>query len=223
MPRTTVSLPAPILAVILAGGRGSRMAPTPGDSIVQKGLVPLGGRPMVAHVLERLAPQVDHVALNVNGADPAWSGFALPLIADLEPDFPGPLAGLAAGLAYAATRTPVPATVVFVPTDTPFLPRDLVARLIADDASRIAVAAGPAGLEPAVAAVPPAYTGDLVAHLAAIRAGQANGSIRAWLMRHDPRIVRFDAAADDLDPFTNVNTPAERADAERRLAAARQS
>lgn len=211
-----------LLAVILAGGRGSRMADAPGSS-VQKGLVPLAGRPMIAHVLDRLAPQVGRVALNVNGSDPAWATFGLPLIADPEPDFPGPLAGLAAGLHYALTLDPVPASVLIVPTDTPFLPRDLAERLIADDPGRVAVAEGPGGLEPAVAAIPPALIDDLVAHRAAIRAGAANGSIRAWLMRHDPRVVRFHMGTDLVDPFTNVNTPDERAAAERRLTPQRQS
>lgn len=220
-PRSDHATASRLLAVILAGGRGSRMADAPGGS-VQKGLVPLAGRPMIAHVLDRLAPQVSRVVLNVNGSDPAWAAFGLPLIADPEPDFPGPLAGLAAGLHYALTLDPVPASVIFVPTDTPFLPRDLAERLIADDPGRVAVAEGPGGLEPAISAVPTALAADLTDHLASVRAGAATGSIRAWLMRHEPRIVRFHIGTDLVDPFTNVNTPDERAAAERRLTAPRQ-
>jgi molybdopterin-guanine dinucleotide biosynthesis protein A len=198
-----------VLAVILAGGQASRMG------YVQKGLLPLAGRPLVAHVLDRLAPQAGRFVLNVNGDPAPWARFGLPLIADAEPDFPGPLAGIAAGLAYARSLAPVPRAVVFVPTDTPFLPRDLVARLAPADAPLgVAVARGPNGLEPAVAAVPPALGADLAAH----RAAGGNGSVRVWLMRHAPRIVAFAAEAGDLDPFTNVNTPEELAAAERRLA-----
>lgn len=205
---------ANLLAVVLAGGLGRRMA-TP-EPTVQKGLVALAGRPMVAHVLDRLAPQIDRIALNVNSADPAWHSFGLPLIADAEADFLGPLAGVHAGLAYAARQADAPSMVVFVPTDTPFLPTDLVARLTSDP-RRVAVAEGPGGLEPAVAAVPTACLADLTDHLARLRAGVGNGSLRGWLLRQTPRIVAFGRDGDTRDPFTNVNTPEERAEAERRL------
>lgn len=193
-----------VLAVILAGGRGSRMG-LGQDAPVQKGLLPLAGRPLVAHVLDRLAPQVGRVVLNVNGDPEPWQGFGLPLVADTETGFPGPLAGVAAGLAYAAACAPKPAAVVFVATDTPFLPRDLVARLVGVPPALPAIAEGPSGLEPTVFAVPPDAGADLAAH----RAGGGNGSIRVWLMRQSPRIVAFRHDDAGRDPFTNVNTPAD--------------
>lgn len=190
-----------VLVVILAGGRGSRMG-TGGDAPIQKGLLPLAGRPLVAHVLDRLAPQTGRVVLNVNGDPAPWRDFGLPLVADAETGFPGPLAGVAAGLAYAATCAPKPVAVVFVATDTPFLPHNLVARLVGE---LPAIAEGPSGLEPAVFAVAP----DLGADLAAHRASGGNGSMRTWLMRHSPRVVAFSRDAAGRDPFTNVNTPAD--------------
>jgi molybdopterin-guanine dinucleotide biosynthesis protein A len=204
MTAAPASLHPDVLVVILAGGRGSRMG-AGGDAPVQKGLLPLAGRPLIAHILDRLAPQAGRVVLNVNGDPAPWQGFGLPLIADAETGFPGPLAGVAAGLAYAATCAPTPAAVVFVATDTPFLPRDLVARLVGDPVALPAIAEGPSGLEPAVFAVPP----DLGADLAAHRAGGGNGSMRAWLMRHEPRVVAFGRDEAGRDPFTNVNTPAD--------------
>ena len=107
-----------ITGVILAGGRGSRMGG------VDKGLQDLQGRPLVQWVLERLAPQVDSVLINANRNLPRYAGFGCPVLPDLIPDFAGPLAGLQAALAGAAT--PLVAT---VSCDSPLLPADLVRRL----------------------------------------------------------------------------------------------
>ena len=86
-----------IAAIILAGGRSSRMG-------VEKSLMDFGGAPVIARVIERLAPQVTTLAINANGDAARFARFALPVIADLREDFPGPLAGIAAGLAYARAK-----------------------------------------------------------------------------------------------------------------------
>lgn len=108
----------PITGVILAGGLGRRMGG------VDKGLQELHGRPMVAWVAERLAPQVDELLINANQNLDRYAGFGYPVVPDRIPEFAGPLAGLHAALS--AARHPLVAT---APCDSPFLATDLVARL----------------------------------------------------------------------------------------------
>ena len=109
-----------ISAVILAGGQGRRMGG------VDKGLVPLQGRPMVEWVLERLRPQVDELQINANQNLERYRAFGVPVFSDDIGGFAGPLAGLHAGLARAGHPL-----VVTAPCDSPFLPADLVSRLAA--------------------------------------------------------------------------------------------
>jgi molybdopterin-guanine dinucleotide biosynthesis protein A len=107
-----------ITGLILAGGRGTRMGS------VDKGLVPLSGKPMVAHVIERLGPQVGALMINANQNHDTYAAYGLPVWPDALPDFAGPLAGLQTGLAHCSTPY-----LVTAPCDSPFLPLDLVARL----------------------------------------------------------------------------------------------
>jgi molybdopterin-guanine dinucleotide biosynthesis protein A len=198
---------APV-GVILAGGLAARMGG--GD----KCLAPLAGRRLIDHVTARLAPQVAALALNANGDPARFAALGLPVIADPVPDRPGPLAGLLAGLDWAAGLGV--AALVSVPGDTPFLPRDLVARLQA--------AAGPAGV--AIAASPDA-AGRLRAHpvcglwpvalRGTLRAALAAGARRVlpWAEAQGARFAAFDAGPPD--PFFNVNTPADLAAAEAAL------
>jgi molybdopterin-guanine dinucleotide biosynthesis protein A len=109
---------APITGIVLAGGLGRRMGG------VDKGLELLHGKPMVAHVLARLTPQVAEVLINANQNREAYAAFGYPVVGDEVSGFAGPLAGLHAGMK--AARHPL---VVTVPCDSPFLPADLVARL----------------------------------------------------------------------------------------------
>jgi molybdopterin-guanine dinucleotide biosynthesis protein A len=113
--------PAPrITGVILAGGLARRMGG------LAKGLQCHAGRPLIAHVIERLQPQVETLLLNVNREQAAHQAFGLPLVADRIADHPGPLAGLHAALAVASTPW-----VLSVPCDSPQLPDDLAHRLLA--------------------------------------------------------------------------------------------
>ena len=123
-----------ITGLILAGGRGSRMGG------VDKGLQLHRGQPLAAHALERLRPQVGPLMLNANRNLETYRGMGVPLWPDEVPDYPGPLAGMLAGLAHC--KTPLMAT---VPCDTPNFPLDLVARLAS-------------GLERAEADIAVAYT-----------------------------------------------------------------
>src|SRR6476659_11492992 len=109
---------AEVTGLVLAGGQGSRMGG------VDKGLQTFRGKPMVAHVIERLAPQVDELLINANRNPDDYARFGHRVIADEIPGFAGPLAGFERGLAHASGEL-----VVTVPCDSPFLPHDLVARL----------------------------------------------------------------------------------------------
>ena len=120
---------ADISGLILAGGRGSRLGG------VDKGLVQIHERPLIAYVIDRFAPQVATLLINANRHIKCYEAFGYPVINDEIPDYAGPLAGIAAGLAIC--KTPYLAT---VPCDSPFFPNDLVARLAqtlsdSDDAS----------------------------------------------------------------------------------------
>ncbi|MBP0596805.1 molybdenum cofactor guanylyltransferase MobA [Herbaspirillum sp. LeCh32-8] len=107
-----------ITGLVLAGGRGTRMGG------VDKGLQELHGKPLAQHVLERLAPQVCTLAINANRSQLRYAAFGYPIWHDLSPDFPGPLAGLQAGLAHCGTPF-----LASAPCDSPLIPYDLVARL----------------------------------------------------------------------------------------------
>ncbi len=109
---------AQITGLVLAGGRGTRMGG------VDKGLQELHGKPLAQHVLERLAPQVGTLAINANRSLPRYATFGYPVWHDLSPDFPGPLAGLQAGLAHCHTNY-----LATAPCDAPLIPYDLVERL----------------------------------------------------------------------------------------------
>ncbi len=192
-----------VLGVVLAGGRATRMGG--GD----KCLLPLGGRPMLAHVLERLSPQVERVVLNANGDPARFAGFGLSVVADPIPGHPGPLAGVLAGMIHAAGAGC--SHVATVAGDTPFFPADLVARLVAGAeaaAAPIALAASPdaAGRlwrHPTFGLWSVTLQDDLHTAL--------EGGLRkvvAWTDRHGAATVAFPRQG-DLDPFFNVNTPAD--------------
>ena len=110
--------PPKITALIIAGGRGSRMGS------VDKGLQLFKGMPMVAHVLERISPQVDEVIINANRSIDQYAAFGHRVVPDTIDGFAGPLAGLHVGLMQATTPL-----LVTAPCDSPFLPLDLVTRL----------------------------------------------------------------------------------------------
>ena len=182
--------PADVTGIVLAGGQGRRMGG------VDKGLVPLAGRPMVAHVLERLAPQVGPILVNANQNDSAYAALGCPVVPDAIGGFAGPLAGLHAGLARA--RTPYAVT---VPCDSPFLPADLVVRLSAalvQAGAALAVARTFDQPHPVFALV----RRDVFPNLTAFLAGGGR-KIDAWYASLVVVEVPFDDCA---DAFRNINT-----------------
>jgi molybdenum cofactor guanylyltransferase len=193
--------PGAVLAVVLAGGLARRMGG--GD----KPLRLLGGRPLLDHVLERVAPQVAGVILNANGDPARFAAFTarwgLPVVPDPLPDFPGPLAGVLAALDWAALHRPEIATVLSVPGDGPFLPPDLVARLEAARAAAgvpMACAASGGWTHPPIALWPVALRGPL---RDALLAGEKK--IDRWTARFGCAAAEW--LTDPIDPFFNVNSP----------------
>ena len=182
-----------ITGVIFAGGQGRRMGG------VDKGLVELEGRPLVAHVIERLAPQVGTIVINANQNRDRYAAYGYPVVEDLIAGFAGPLAGLHASIAAAAT--PYVAT---SPCDSPLLPDDLVARL--------AGAFAKADIDLAVARTfdqpHPVFSlvrADVRSHLEAfLRDG--GRKIDAWYATLRVADVPFD---EEADAFRNINTAAE--------------
>jgi len=199
-----------IPGVILAGGLATRMGG--GD----KGLRVVGGQRLLDHVIARLSPQCAALAINANGAPGRFAEFALPVLPDSLPDHPGPLAGVLAGLDWAAEQGF--GSIVTAAADTPFFPRDLVARLVE--------AAGPEGLalagsrdengklwrHPTFGLWPVALRDEL---RAALQGGLRK--IVLWTDAHQAGLAEFPARP--FDPFFNVNTPEDIAEAERLLEA----
>jgi molybdenum cofactor guanylyltransferase len=184
---------AHVTGIVLAGGQGRRMGG------VDKGWVELAGEPMIAHVLRRLAPQVDDILINANQNLDRYRALGHPVVADSVGGFAGPLAGLHAGLTRATRQL-----VVTVPCDSPFLPPDLVARLhaalVADDA-QLAVAKTFDQPHPVFALV----RRDVLPGLASFL--EAGGrKIDAWYAALAVVEVPFD---DEADAFRNINTADE--------------
>jgi len=191
----------PVTGVILAGGRATRMGG------VDKGLITLAGRAMVAHVSERLEPQVDELLINANRSANEYAALDFPVVGDTLAGFLGPLAGVLA--AMTAARHPL---VVSVPCDSPFVPDDLVERLNS-------------GLEAAHADLAVAHDGErrqpvfMLARTALrddLEAWLQNGGrkLELWFARHTVADVDF---SDSPEAFLNINTPDERAAIEARL------
>ena len=194
-----------VLGVILAGGRATRMGG--GD----KGFRVVTGRRLIDHVIDRLAPQVAGMAINANGDPARLAEFGLPVLADSLPDHPGPLAGVLAGLDWAAGQGA--AAIVTAAADTPFFPPDLVARLqMAAGVSGLALAAsrdddGRVWRQPTFGLWPVTLRDDLRDAL--------TGGLRKivlWTDGHGAGQAVF--PSDPFDPFFNVNTPEDIARAE---------
>jgi molybdenum cofactor guanylyltransferase len=192
-----------ITGVVLAGGRATRMGG------IDKGLVELAGRPMIAHVLARLAPQVDQILVNANRNVDRYAAFGWPVVPDSDTGFLGPLAGLVAGLR--ASETPL---VLTVPCDSPRVATDLARRLheaLERENAEIAVAFDGEWLQPVFMLARRQVLDDLEGFLA-----QGGRKIDRWFEQH--RLARADFS-DRKESFVNVNDPAEREALETELAA----
>ena len=188
-----------VAAVILAGGRATRMGG--GD----KPLMQLCGQPILSHVIARVAPQVEALAISANGDPARFAAYELPVLPDTVPGFPGPLAGILAGMDWAAELGL--RRLLSVPGDTPFLPRDLVLRM---DPAAFPMAASHGRVHPVVAIWPVMLRDKL---RAALIAGERR--VGRFAEAYGAQVVRFDIAP---DPFFNINTPEDLEAAQARLA-----
>jgi molybdenum cofactor guanylyltransferase len=200
----------PTLGLLLAGGLARRMGG--GD----KPLRTIAGRTILAHVIERLAPQCDGLLLNANGDPARFSDYNLPVVADSVPDFAGPLAGILAGLDWLAANRPGAQWLVSVAADTPFIPRDLVARLHAvREAANVPLACAVSGgwTHPVIGLWPVRLREEL-RHALTV---EDERKIDRWTARHGVAEVEWPVTP--VDPFFNANRPDDLAEAERLHAA----
>ncbi len=200
-----------VCGVILAGGLARRMGG--GD----KGLRALAGRPILAHILERIRPQASCLVINANGDPGRFSDFDLPVAPDAVGGFAGPLAGVLTGMEWAARHAPVCDLILTVPSDAPFLPRDLVERLeramIAEGAD-IACASSGGRAHPPIALWPVSLAEELRAAMTV----EEVRKVDVWTARY--KVTAVDWPVTPHDPFFNANRPEDLAEAERMLAAA---
>ena len=193
-------------AVILAGGRGTRMGGA------DKAFVMLAGRPLIAHLIDRIAAQCTPLAINANGDAARFASTGLPVLGDSVAGQPGPLAGILAALDWAAGIGA--GAVVTAAVDTPFPPADLAARLrLAAERSGIAIAAsadtaGRMRRHPTFGLWPVSLREDLRAALAA-----GERKVMFWAEAQGAGVAEFASAP--FDPFLNINSPDDLAGAER--------
>lgn len=195
-----------VLGVILAGGLARRMGG--GD----KALLPLGTGTLLDAVVDRLRAQVGALVLNANGDPARFEAYGLEVVADPVPGYLGPLAGVLAGMEAAARRDPPLPWVVSLAADTPFFPRDLVACLLEAvnrEGAELACAASAGRTHPVFGLWPTRLAGEL--RRALVEGGERK--IDAWTARYRLAVVDWPIAP--FDPFFNVNTPEDLAEAGR--------
>lgn len=187
-----------VAGVLLAGGLSRRMGG--GDKCLRM----LGDRTILAHIVGRVRPQVSHLVLNANGDPARFSGYGLPIAGDSVAGYAGPLAGVLTGLEWTAREHPECEWMASFPTDAPFLPEDLVARMMAavlDAGADMACAASDGRSHPVIGLWPVRLAGEL-------RHAMVEEEIRKvdrWTARY--RIVTVDFDVDAVDPFFNTNRP----------------
>jgi molybdopterin-guanine dinucleotide biosynthesis protein A len=195
-----------IPGVLLAGGLARRMGG--GDKPMRS----IGGRTILERVIARLKPQCDGLILNANGDPARFAAFGLPVIADGVADFPGPLAGILAGLDWAAANRPEVEWMLSTAADCPFLPRDLVSRLyndLVEQDAQLAVAASDGQSHPVIGL----WSVRLREELRHALVVEDVRRIDRWTARY--RLATVTWPVTPLDPFFNANTVEDIAEAER--------
>jgi molybdopterin-guanine dinucleotide biosynthesis protein A len=196
-----------IPGLLLAGGLARRMGG--GD----KPMRTIGGRTLLERVIARLKPQCDGLILNANGDPARFAAFGLPVIADDVADFPGPLAGILAGLDWAAANRPEVKWMLSAAADCPFLPRDLVSRLhnaLVEQDAQLAVAASDGQSSHPVIGLWSVSLRDELRHALVVEDVRGVGR---WTARY--RLATVTWPVTPLDPFFNANTVEDIAEAER--------
>ncbi|MBB3266332.1 molybdopterin-guanine dinucleotide biosynthesis protein A [Azospirillum sp. OGB3] len=199
-----------IAGVLLAGGLSRRMGG--GD----KSLRTLGGRSILERIIATVRPQVGPLVLNANGDPARFAAFGLPVAADVVEGFAGPLAGVLTGMEWARANAPDCRWLASFATDAPFIPGDLVARLVAAverEGADLACARSDGQEHPVFGL----WRVDLVGDLRRAMVEEDMRKVDAWTARH--RLAVADFATDPVDPFFNTNRPDDLAEAERLMAA----
>lgn len=194
---------AAAVGIVLAGGLSSRMGE-------DKSRLDLGGTTLLSRAIARLAEQVHAVAVSSNATAPLAIGTDIEVFGDTLPGRQGPMAGVLSAMHHAARNFPDAVHIVTVATDTPFFPADLVVRLEDASASRagIPVASCDGHLHPVFALWPIALADDLEAWLQT----DEKRRVRAFIERHgviEVAFPRIEIGQASIDPFFNINTPAE--------------
>lgn len=187
-----------IAGILLAGGLSRRMGG--GDKCLRA----IGGRTILERIVERVRPQVTRLVLNANGDPARFAAFGIPVVGDTVEGFAGPLAGVLSGLEWAQRNAPECGWVASFPTDSPFLPLDLVARLaeaVGRTGADLACATSGGRSHPVIGLWPVRLAGDL-------RRAMIDEDIRkvdAWTARY--RLERVPFPVEPFDPFFNTNRP----------------
>ncbi len=187
-----------VCGLLLAGGQARRMGG--GDKCLQT----LGGRTLLARLIDTTGPQVDSLVINANGDPSRFAAYGLPVAADVVEGFAGPLAGVLTGLEWARDQAPHCEWVVTVACDAPFAPADLVERLLASvqaENADMACASSGGRDHPVFGLWPVALAGDL-------RRALVEEDIRkvdVWTGRY--RLAHAAWATEPVDPFFNINRP----------------
>lgn len=193
-----MSIPESVVGVILAGGLARRMGG--GD----KCLLPLSGKTLLQRTLDRAQPQVSKLLLNANGNSLRFARTKLPVVPDIYPDNLGPLAGIHASLDWLQKDNPGAEWLASFASDTPFFPTDLVARLLAaanDQQAQLAVATSKSRAHPVFALWHASLREKIAQQL---ETGEIP-RLQDWVKQQ--KVVEVDFAAENYDPFFNINTP----------------
>ncbi|MGH1478378.1 MAG: molybdenum cofactor guanylyltransferase MobA [Geminicoccales bacterium] len=198
-----------IVGVLLAGGQARRMGG--GDKCLRH----LANRPILTHVIDRSRHQVDHLVLNANGDPARFADFGLTVIPDVVEGFAGPLAGVLTGMDWAKANHPDCGWIATIATDTPFLPKDLVARMVQalkDERADLACARSAGRSHPVFGLWP-------VAEAGALRKAMIDDDIRKVdRFTAGYRLAQVDFSNEPIDPFFNTNRPEDLVEAEQLLA-----
>lgn len=192
-----------ITGVVLAGGQGRRMGG------LDKGLLPLNGKPMIEYILQRLMPQVDEILINANRNQRQYARFGWPVMGDDIHNYQGPLAGMATALGRCTGDY-----ILTVPCDSPLFPAQLAERLyrqLQQAGAAVACAHSGERLQPVFALIHTSLLPDLLDYL---HSGERK--IDRWYQQHNFVSADF---SDVPAAFANINTDRERSELERLLAA----